>query len=188
MASQQERTFNNVPSEEEDKQPQNHETPTNTTTTTTISPQGTVPYRAQAQQNSIDSINAAEERYAKAKESGSAAYQHTKDTVVHGVGAGTTYIAGKGYQAADYAVEKGLQGYEIAKDAAIAAAQKAAEVSKQAAVKAKEVTVSTGQSAMDYVKGSTGEVKETPLGGEGRTEEVGEAKVFRAAGEGCTAE
>ncbi|KAL0925161.1 hypothetical protein M5K25_003472 [Dendrobium thyrsiflorum] len=168
MASQQEKTFNNISNEEEHRH-QGQEA-------TTISPEEIGPYRATAQQNSIDAIKAAEDRYAKAKESGTTAFQQTKEAVVHGVGAGTNYLAGKGYQAADYTVEKGKQGYEYAKETAITAAQKSAELAKQAAVKAKDVTVSSGETAWNYATGKTGEVKEAALGADGREEETGGVK------------
>ncbi|KAK8958976.1 hypothetical protein KSP40_PGU021539 [Platanthera guangdongensis] len=51
-----------------------------------MSPQEAQQYRATAQQNSIDAIRAAEERYAKAKQSGSAALYDTKDAVLQGLG------------------------------------------------------------------------------------------------------
>ncbi|KAK8961866.1 hypothetical protein KSP40_PGU002700 [Platanthera guangdongensis] len=116
-----------------------------------MSPQEAQQYRATAQQNFIDAIRAAEERYAKAKQSGSAALYDTKDVVFQGLGATATYLAGKGSQAAGYTAEKGKQGYEAAKDTTFTAGQKAAEIAKQAAVKTKD----TGQSAAGYTTEKT---------------------------------
>lgn len=79
-----------------------------------LTPEEITQYRATAQQNSLDSIRAAEERYAKAKESGHSALRETKEAVTHGVGA-----------AKDFAVEKTKEGYHAAKDVAVKTVEKA---------------------------------------------------------------
>ncbi|KAH7658129.1 hypothetical protein IHE45_17G066400 [Dioscorea alata] len=79
-----------------------------------LTPEEIGQYRATAQQNSLDSIRAAEERYAKAKESGHSALRETKEAVTHGVGA-----------AKDFAVGKTKEGYHAAKDVAVKTVEKA---------------------------------------------------------------
>ncbi|KAJ0963062.1 hypothetical protein J5N97_028184 [Dioscorea zingiberensis] len=81
-----------------------------------LSPEEIGQYRATAQQNSVESIRGAEERYAKAKESGYTAIRETKEAVTQGVGA-----------AKDFAVEKTKEGYHTAKDAAAKTMGKAKE-------------------------------------------------------------
>lgn len=94
--------------------------------------------RAQAQQNSMEAIRAAEERYNKAKEAGGKGLHETKEAAAHGLGATAAYLSAKGVEAKDTAVEgarvaggyaaekaakvkdvaaeKGQQGYEVAKE------------------------------------------------------------------------
>ncbi|MQM09866.1 hypothetical protein Taro_042742 [Colocasia esculenta] len=143
-------------------------------------------YRAAAQQNSIDAIRAAEERYAEAKDAAAAALKNTKEAVAHGVGAAATYAVVKGAEAKDAAahgarvvagysaekgavakdavVEKGQQGYQAAKDKAVSAGRAAADYTQQAAGRAKGATVCTGKSAAEHAKDQAEKAKEVTVG------------------------
>ncbi|CAL9199553.1 unnamed protein product [Musa hybrid cultivar] len=131
-------------------------------------------YRATAQQNSIESIRAAEERYEKAKHAGLATVHHAKETVVHGLGAAGAYAAAKGTEAKDYAGEKARGAAEVAaqkaaaaKDVTVEKGRQGLEVAKdtaaQAAVKAKDLTVGTGETAMEYAKETAAKTKDVTV-------------------------
>ncbi|URE43060.1 Galactosyltransferase [Musa troglodytarum] len=116
-------------------------------------------YRATAQQNSIESIRAAEERYEKAKHAGLATVHHAKEAVDHGLGATGAYTAAKGTEAkdaaahgaraaAEYTAEKGSE----AKDYAAEKARAAAEVAAQKAAAAKDVTIEKGRQGLQVAK------------------------------------
>ncbi|KAK8970336.1 hypothetical protein KSP40_PGU016243 [Platanthera guangdongensis] len=158
-----------------------------------MSPQEAQQYRATAQQNSIDAIRAAEERYAKAKQSSSAALYDTKDAVFQGLGATATYLAGKGSKAAGYTAGMRKQGFEAAKDASFTAGQKAVDLANQAAEKtkgaslsaggyaaekekqgyeaAKDTTFTTGQKAAEIAKQAAVKTKDTGMSAAGFTTE-----------------
>ncbi|CAL9180236.1 unnamed protein product [Musa hybrid cultivar] len=132
-------------------------------------------YRATAQQNSIESIRAAEERYEKAKHAGLATVHHAKETVVHGLGAAGAYAAAKGTEAKDYAGEKARGAAEVAaqkaaaaKDVTIEKGRQGLEVAKdtaaQAAAKSKDVAVSAGETAADYAKQAAVKAKDVTVG------------------------
>lgn len=77
--------------------------------------------RATAQQNSMDALTAAEERYQKAKELGASALHDAKESASHGLGAAGYYATAKGVQAKD-SVTHGVQiGPEYVADKAGAA-------------------------------------------------------------------
>ncbi|XP_031378606.1 seed biotin-containing protein SBP65-like [Punica granatum] len=122
--------------------------------------------RALAQQNSMDTLRAAEERYNKAKESKGAA---AKDVVLEksrqGYGVAKEYKVPKAEQTKDYTVHKAAEDkdYTVQKAAAAVAKDKAVDVTKgvagyagEKAAVAKGVTVDTGKNAVDY----TGKVAE----------------------------
>ncbi|CAD5184152.1 unnamed protein product [Musa acuminata subsp. malaccensis] len=100
-----------------------------------MSPEEIGRYRAVAQQNSVESIRAAEERYEKAKQAGAGVLHGTRDTVAHGLGAAGLWAAAMGTEAkdraahgaraaAEYTTEKG----SLAKDYAAEKAHAVAEV------------------------------------------------------------
>ncbi|XP_060188016.1 seed biotin-containing protein SBP65-like isoform X1 [Lycium barbarum] len=131
-------------------------------------------YRQTAQQNSMDTIRAAEERYEKAKEKGASTLQNVKESATHGLGAATE----KGAQAKDTlthslqkakdtALEKGQQAYEATKDNLSGAGQTAAQSAQQA----KDYTMQKTGEAKDYAAPKTGEVQEQ---GKGAASYVGE--------------
>ncbi|XP_059282787.1 seed biotin-containing protein SBP65 isoform X4 [Lycium ferocissimum] len=135
-------------------------------------------YRQTAQQNSMDTIRAAEERYEKAKEKGASTLQNVKDSATHGLGATDTYAREKGAQAKhtlthslqkakDTALEKGQQAYEATKDTLSGAGQTAAQSAQQA----KDYTMQKAGETKDYVAPKTGEVQEQ---GKGAASYVGE--------------
>ncbi|KAK9284267.1 hypothetical protein L1049_023437 [Liquidambar formosana] len=118
-------------------------------------------HRATAQQNSMETIRVAEERYAKAaKENGASALQsvkesvapklgaaaeyarekgsQAKDTVLQGARATSQYVTEKGSAAKDVTVEKGQQGYGAAKDSLSSAGKTAVDYSSQTAGQAKD--------------------------------------------------
>ncbi|XP_019232015.1 PREDICTED: seed biotin-containing protein SBP65-like isoform X1 [Nicotiana attenuata] len=120
-------------------------------------------YRGTAQQNSMEAIRAAEERYEKAKEKGGSTLQNVKESATHGLGAagtyateakdtvtqgvqkGTQYVAEKAGAAKETALEKGQQAYAATKDTLSSAGQTA---------------VQSAQQAKDYVAQKAGETKE----------------------------
>lgn len=155
-------------------------------------------YRATAQQNSMEAIRAAEERYEKAKEMGastlhnvkeSAAHRigatgayatekgaQAKDTITHGLEKGTQYVAEKAGAAKDAALEKGQQAYAATKDTLSGAGQTAA----QSAQKAKDYTMQKTGEAKDYLAQKTGETKDYTM------QKTGEAKDYVAQKTGET--
>ncbi|PKA67068.1 Seed biotin-containing protein SBP65 [Apostasia shenzhenica] len=149
-----------------------------------ISPEEIHQYRSTAQQNSIEAIRAAEERYAKAKESGSTALQSSKEAVTHGLGAATAYLSEKGSQAArsaaDYMEEKGRKGYEAVNETAVSAAQNAAELAQQSTVKTKNAALSTGEAAANYSIQAAGKTKEASLAAGGTTADCTKTAVQKA--------
>ncbi|KAJ8616456.1 hypothetical protein MRB53_035828 [Persea americana] len=142
------------------------------------SPEEITHHRQMAQHNSLEAIKAAEERYEKAKQSGSAALKETKEAATYGAGAAATnvtakateaedsaihgarnaagYVSEKGAAAKDYTAEKGVQGYQGIKDSAASAVQTAAEKTKQPAVQAKYHLTQKAQEAKE-VTVSTGQ-------------------------------
>ncbi|XP_041006484.1 seed biotin-containing protein SBP65-like [Juglans microcarpa x Juglans regia] len=123
--------------------------------------------RAKAQQNSLDTLRAAEERYEKAKES-----------VSQGVGAATVYtkekaaqtkdtVLDKGRAVKDSAAEKGAQAKETvtstaktAADYTASTAEKAKDYALQKAVEAKEVVVRAGETTVHNVEEKAEDLKD----------------------------
>lgn len=109
-------------------------------------------YRNQAQQNEMDAISAAQERYEKAKQATNETLNNTAQTTREK----TAQAMEKAAQAKDATVEKTQQGYEATKDTVSSAAKTAteyatpvAEKAKSAVVQAKDVTVETGKTAAE---------------------------------------
>ncbi|KAH0651170.1 hypothetical protein KY285_031284 [Solanum tuberosum] len=150
-------------------------------------------YRATAQQNSMNAIRAAEERYEKAKEMGGSTLQNVKESATHGLGATGTYATEKGAQAKDtitqglqkgsqyvaektgaardVALEKGQQVYAATKDTLSGAGQTAAQSAQQAkdytmekTGDTKDYTMQKTGEAKDYVAQKTGEIQEQSKG------------------------
>ncbi|KAF5948252.1 hypothetical protein HYC85_014209 [Camellia sinensis] len=91
-------------------------------------------YRQSAQQNSMDAIRAAEERYAKkAKELGSSALQNVKESA---------------QQAKDYTAQTAHQANDYASQKAVGAKEAGASVAEREP--AKDVVVETGKSTVGY--------------------------------------
>ncbi|XP_055823819.1 seed biotin-containing protein SBP65 [Solanum dulcamara] len=149
-------------------------------------------YRAIAQQNSMDSIRAAEERYEKAKELGASTLHNVKESATHGLGAtgtyttekgtqakdtithglqkGTQYVAEKAGAAKDTALEKGQQAYAATKDTLSGAVQTAAQSAQQA----KDYTMQKTGEAKDYTMQKTGDTKDYTM------QKTGEANDYLA--------
>lgn len=144
--------------------------------------------RGTAQQNSMEAIRAAEERYEKAKESGASALQKTKESAVqgkdnalHGIQTGSQYIAdksgalkdtavGKGLQAKDYTAQKAVEAKDsilskggALKDTAVEKGQQAKDYSAKKTVETKDVIASTGQSAAGYAVDKAKAAKDTTV-------------------------
>ncbi|XP_030466491.1 seed biotin-containing protein SBP65-like [Syzygium oleosum] len=107
--------------------------------------------RALAQQNSMDILRAAEERYNQAKEQakvfanqgfGKASEKaaQTKDTFLHGAHATTEYVAEKGAAVKDTAMEKGQQGLGAAKETVLSAGKTARDYTVPKTEQAKDYT------------------------------------------------
>ncbi|KAK8938366.1 hypothetical protein KSP39_PZI010983 [Platanthera zijinensis] len=176
MASRQEK------SEQEEEQQQSRRE-----RAAAMSPQEAQQYRATAQQNSIDAIRAAEERYAKAKQSGSAALYDTKDAVFQGLGATATYLAGKGSQAAGYTAGMGKQGFEAAKDASFTAGQTAIDLANQAAGKTKGASLSAGGYAAEKGKQGYEAAKDTTFTAGQKTAEIAKQAAVKTKDTGLSA-
>ncbi|MCD9561521.1 hypothetical protein HAX54_020683 [Datura stramonium] len=147
-------------------------------------------YRATAQQNSMDAIRAAEERYEKAKELGASTLHNVRESASHGLGAtgtyatekgaqakdtitqglqkGTQYVAEKAGAAKDTALEKGQQAYAATKDTLSGAGQTAAQSAQQA----KDYTMQKAGETKDYVAKKTGDTKDYTA------QKAGEAKDY----------
>ncbi|KAK4342296.1 hypothetical protein RND71_038112 [Anisodus tanguticus] len=137
-------------------------------------------YRQTAQQNSMDAIRAAEERYEKAKEMGASTLHNVKESATHGLGATGTYATEKGAQAKDTithglqkakytALAKGQQAYEATKDTLSGAGQTAAQSAQQA----KDYVAQKTGDTKDYTVQKTGEVKEYVAPKTGEVQEQG---------------
>ncbi|KAK4368994.1 hypothetical protein RND71_012786 [Anisodus tanguticus] len=113
-------------------------------------------HRQTAQQNSMDTIRAAEERYEKAKEKGAFTLHNVKESATHGLGATGKYVAEKAGAAKDTALEKGQQAYEATKDTLSSAGQTAAQSAQQA----KDYTTQKAGETKDYVAQKAGDTKD----------------------------
>ncbi|XP_078428305.1 uncharacterized protein LOC144700708 [Wolffia australiana] len=121
-------------------------------------------YRATAQQNSLETIRAAEERYTKAKDSAAAVLKESKETVGEGIGAAVAYATAKGVEAKDFAVEKSQQGYEAAKEYAQQTADKAVAVKEAVTEKGRrgmEMATEQGSKAYEAAKDAAASVVQT---------------------------
>ncbi|XP_075488515.1 uncharacterized protein LOC142527561 [Primulina tabacum] len=144
--------------------------------------------RGTAQQNSMEAIRAAEERYEKAKESCASALQKTgesagrgKDNVLQGIQTGSQYIAdksgalkdtavGKGQQAKDYTAQKAVEAKdsisskgEALKDTAVETGQQVKDFTAKKTVETKDAIASTGQSAAGYAADEAKAAKDTTV-------------------------
>ncbi|KAM3395667.1 seed biotin-containing protein SBP65 [Capsicum galapagoense] len=124
-------------------------------------------YRQTAQQNSIDAIRAAEERYEKAKNSGASTLHNVKESATQGLGATGSYAAEKGAQAKDtitQGLQKGTQYVAekagAAKDTALEKSQEVCNVTKDTLASAGQATARSAQQAKDYAAQKAGETKE----------------------------
>ena len=131
-------------------------------------------FREKAQQNSMEAIRAAEERYQKAKELGASKLQDVKESVAPRVESATTYATEKGAQVKDTALEKSQQGYTTAKDTLVTAGKTAADYTKQTAeqgkdytlqkaTQAKDVSLETSKGAAGYAGKKAAELKDKAL-------------------------
>lgn len=137
--------------------------------------------RSKAQQNSMEAIRAAEERYEKAKVLGETALQKAKESASQAKGTslqGIQYAAEKGEvlkdtakdtlaSAGKTAADYTMQAKDVVAEKGHATAQYVAEKAKEAkdntgdkAAAAKDVTVETGKGAAGYVGKVAGTVKE----------------------------
>ncbi|KAJ8532145.1 hypothetical protein K7X08_012068 [Anisodus acutangulus] len=126
-------------------------------------------YRQTAQQNSMDAIRAAEERYEKAKEMGASTLHNVKESATHGLGATGTYATEKGAQAKD-TITHGLQK---AKYTALAKGQQAYEATKDTLSGAGQNATQSAQQAKDYVAQKTGDTKDYTVQKTGEVQEQG---------------
>ncbi|XP_042972064.1 seed biotin-containing protein SBP65-like isoform X2 [Carya illinoinensis] len=114
--------------------------------------------RAKAQQNSLETLRAAEERYEKAKES-----------VSQGLGAATEYTKEKAAQTKDTALDKG----RAVKDSAAEKGAQAKETVTSTAKTAEDYTASTAEKAKDYALQKAVEAKEAAVrAGEEKAEDL----------------
>ncbi|KAH0744018.1 hypothetical protein KY290_032011 [Solanum tuberosum] len=144
-------------------------------------------YRATAQENSMNAIRAAEERYEKAKEMGGSTLQNVKESATHGLGATGTYAAEKGAQAKDtitQGLQKGTQYVAekagAAKDVALEKGQQAYAATKDTLSGAGQTAAQSAQQAKDYTMEKTGDTKDYTM------QKTGEAKDFVAQKRGDT--
>ncbi|KAI8010390.1 Seed biotin-containing protein SBP65 [Camellia lanceoleosa] len=107
-------------------------------------------YRQIAQQNSMQAIRAAEERYNNKKE---------KDTAVQGVPKISQYAVEKGSAVKDTVLEKADKG----KDSTAQTAEQAKDYASQKAAEAKEVTVDTAKKVGSYAGEKAAAVKDAAV-------------------------
>ncbi|XP_074294123.1 uncharacterized protein LOC141621817 [Silene latifolia] len=111
-------------------------------------------YRQTAQQNSMDAIRAAEERYAKAKEEAANAAYAAKESAKHGHGSAAAITRDRVGATTQYLSEELAPVKETLSSAGQktkAGTQRASEYASEKAVQAKDTTVSTTKSVAGYV-------------------------------------
>ena len=113
-------------------------------------------YRAQAQQNSDEAIRAAEERYEREKQQANKKLSATAQTAEEKA-LQTKEMAP---QAKDPPMEKGRQGFVVAKDAILSATKNAVDYTAPVAEKAKDYTIQAAVGAKDMAKSAGGTTAE----------------------------
>ncbi|XP_042434275.1 seed biotin-containing protein SBP65-like isoform X1 [Zingiber officinale] len=131
-----------------------------------MSPEDMRQYRVIAQQNSIESLSAAEKRYAKAKNAGAAEIHNTKEAVTHGLDAAGAFAVAKGAEATQgvhVVAEKGIEAKDYAAEKTRVAAEAAAQemAKREKAEEVKEAAKSMAQKAMEKAQEAREAARET---------------------------
>ncbi|XP_028807777.1 seed biotin-containing protein SBP65-like [Neltuma alba] len=112
-------------------------------------------YRGQVQENTMEAMRAAQDRYERAKQAASETVGSTTQTAQEKAAKARETAA----QAKDVTLEKGQQGYAIAKDAISSATGTASDYTSQAAEKAK----SAGSTTTQYIGEKAGQAKDVTV-------------------------